>query len=91
MINLSKVEDEDFIYYLYAVSKFQEEKNHVGVFLILDGLYDKFTWDNRLENLYMLTYLKIKEVQGVKDRKPAGEAIEEKLNFVNFKKRIGIK
>ena len=86
-IRLSEVQDKDFVYYVYVLSKYVQDKNHLGAFLILDGLYDKFEWTDRLENLYMQSYLKIKENT---ERKPASQNGEENIDFSQFKKRVGI-
>lgn len=89
--SLSQVEDEDFVYYVYSLSKYVEDNDYLEAFLIVDGLYEKFTEKlertDHLEKIYMKSYLKIQENS---DRKPAGENPKDFIDFVPFKKRMGI-
>lgn len=89
--SLSQVTDEDFVYYAYSLSKYIEDNDYLEAFLIVDGLYEKFTEKldrtDHLEKIYMKSYLKIQENS---DRKPAGENPKDFIDFVPFKKRMGI-
>lgn len=87
-INIGSVEDKDLVYHVYALSKVLKEDNPLATFVMIDALYDKLEQTDRLDNYYMQAYLKMKETD---NRGPASSAEDVKIDFTQFKKRVGVK
>lgn len=87
-VTLGAIEDKDLVYYLYTLNKLMQDGNPLSTFAFIDALYDKLEKNERLDNVYMQSYLKMKESD---DRSPASQAEKIKLDFSQFKKRVGIK
>lgn len=87
-INIGSVEDKDLVYHVYALSKVLKEDNPLATFVMIDALYDKLEQTDRLDNYYMQAYLKMKETD---NRGPASAAEDVKIDFNQFKKRVGVK
>lgn len=87
-INIGSVEDKDLVYHVYALSKVLKEDNALAIFVMIDALYDKLEQTDRLDNYYMQAYLKMKETD---NRGPASADAEVKIDFNQFKKRVGVK
>lgn len=87
-LNLAAIQDDDLVFYVYTLMKAVKDEQYLNTFLLIDSLYDKLEKSEKLENLYMLSYLKIKENR---ERKPAAtEEVAIDLNYSQFKKRIGV-
>lgn len=87
-VSLGSIEDKDLVYYLYTLNKLIKDENALSTFVFIDALYDKLEKNERLDNVYMQSYLKMKESD---DRSPASQTEQVKLDFSQFKKRVGVK
>jgi hypothetical protein len=87
-ITIGSVEDKDLVYHVYTLSKVLKEDNPLAAFVMIDALYDKLEQTDRLDNYYMQAYLKLKETD---NRSPASADAEVKIDFDQFKKRVGVK
>lgn len=87
-LNMGSVEDKDLVYHVYTLTKVLKDDNALAAFVMIDALYDKLEQTARLDNYYMQSYLKLQEVD---KRGPASSQENLKIDFNQFKKRIGVK